>query len=279
MSDENSRGAGVARARRPVLIAVVTVVALVLAGAGVWGAITIRDNRLTNEAQEYLEEVWAQEQVTQAALSSHLEPFEDAQASLQALQPSEEMLQARPEMFDDEAVAGLTGALEVLTAATASPVAAQVQVDPLFDADSGTFVEQYRPAPAEDRDTLAASSQDAVDELRDLAQSLQAADADLDEAVTGAESTALAIVQHLPDQAVAIAADYPEAEDDVVHALHTAAARARAAGKDEEPEDAQADDDESENGQGDEEESEGGQAGDDELATASAGTDGDLAPA
>src|SRR5690625_6135796 len=154
MSEENSRGAGVARAKRPVLIAAITVAALVLAGAGVWGAITIRDNRLTNEAQGYLEAVSAQEQLTQAALSSHLEQFEDAQASLQALQPSEEMLQARPEMFDDEAVAGLTGALEVLTGATASPVAAQVQVDPLFDAGSGALVEQDRAAPAEEADTI-----------------------------------------------------------------------------------------------------------------------------
>src|SRR5690625_6515781 len=102
MSEENSRGAGVARAKRPVLIAAITVAALVLAGAGVWGAITIRDNRLTNEAQGYLEAVWAQEQLTQAALSSHLEQFEDAQASLQALQPSEEMLQARSEEHTSE---------------------------------------------------------------------------------------------------------------------------------------------------------------------------------
>src|SRR5690625_1526406 len=162
MSDGNRRGAGVAGARRPVLIAVVTVVALVLAGAGVWGAITIRDNRLTNEAQDYLEAVWAQEQVTDAALSTHLERFEDAQASLRALQPSEEMLQGRSELFDDEAVAGLAGALEVLTEVTASPAAPHVQVDPLFDADAGTFVEQYRSAPAEDRDALATTSQDAV---------------------------------------------------------------------------------------------------------------------
>ena len=280
MSEENSRGAGVARAKRPVLIAAITVAALVLAGAGVWGAITIRDNRLTNEAQGYLEAVWAQEQLTQAALSSHLEQFEDAQASLQALQPSEEMLQARPEMFDDEPVAGLTGALEVLTEAAASPVAEQVQVDALFDADAGTFVEQYRSAPAEDRNALAASSQDAVGELRDLVQSIQVADADLDEAVTGAESAALAIVNHLPDRAATIAAEYPEAEDDVVHALHTAAAGEQTGNAPEaepgaeEDEEAREHDEQAGDNQGSD-----APANDEEVSTASADGGAELDPA
>ena len=268
------------RKRSPLVIATVTVAALVLAGAGAWGAITIRDNRLTNEAQGYLEAVWAQEQVTQAALSSHLEQFEDAQASLQALQPSEEMLQARTEMFDDEAVAGLTDAMEVLTEATASPATAQVQVDPLFDAGAGTFVEQYRTAPAEDRNALAASSQDAVGELRDLVQSLQAADADLDEVVTGAESAALAIVNHLPDRAGTIAAEYPEAEEDVLQALHTAAAGEQTGNApeaepgSEEDEEAREDDEQTGDDQGS-----AAPVNDEEVSTASADGGAELDPA
>ncbi|HLS34062.1 MAG TPA: hypothetical protein VK039_10780, partial [Brevibacterium sp.] len=267
------------RKRRPRVIAAVTVAALVLAVAGAWGAMTVRDNRLTTEAQGYLHAVRVQERDARGALTAHADQVDAAQGSLEALEPSAEMLQARAELFDEGALEAFTAAMEVLTDASANPVAAQVQVNPLFDADAGTFVDQYRSAPEEERQALAAMSEDQVRELEELARMFRDGDAELDEAVTGAESTALAIAQHLPDQATTIAADYPEAEEDALEALHTAAARARADGKDEEPEHAQEDEEESEGAQADDDELEGGQADDDELATASAGIDGGLAPA
>src|SRR5690625_790634 len=140
------------RKRRPRVIAAVTVAALMLAGAGAWGAMTVRDNRLTTEAQGYLHAVRVQERDARAAQTAHADQVDAAQASLEALEPSAEMLQARAELFDEEALEAFTAAMEVLTEASANPAAEQVQVDVLFDPDAGTFVDQYRAAPEEERD-------------------------------------------------------------------------------------------------------------------------------
>src|SRR5690625_3065820 len=213
---------GRSRSKRPLVLAAITVVALVLAGAGAWGVMTVRDNRLTSEAQDILKELHAQEQVTRAVLAGHLERIDEGQGWLPDLESSEEMLQARSELFDDEVHTAFTDAVAKLTETTASPAADKVQVDPLFDADSGAFVEQYRTLRAEEREDLARASDEAVTELQELTQTLHAADAEIDAAVEGAETAVQELLADLPARAEAIAADYPEAEEDAVLTLHGA---------------------------------------------------------
>lgn len=283
MDDRADLGTVKSKSRRRLVIASVTVMALVLAGAGAWGVMTVRDNRLIEEAQGHLAAVRAEEQQAHTALAAHLELIDAGQAWLPDLETSEEMLQSRPELFDGEVQAAFTDALAVLTEATASPAAAQVRVDPLFDPASGTFVEQYRSARADQREELARASEEAVGELRELARSLQAADAEIDEAMGGAETAVQALLADLPAQAETITADYPEAEEDAVLTLQAAASGEQAGGAS----DGEAQAEEAVDGESAGEESDGeavdGEAGDGEdVTTASgpAGGDGtDLDPA